>query len=58
MGKEVTWGCQCAAAVGLSVLVPLVQPVRINTRFVGVPWLGAEGPADQGKASVVFVSAE
>lgn len=39
--KQVTWGCQWAAAMGLSVLLPWVQPVRVSARFICVPgWEG------------------
>lgn len=52
--KQVTWGCQCAAAMGLSVLLPWVQPFGVSARFICVPGC----PAGQGQASVLFVCAE
>ena len=38
------------------MLVPSVQPVRINTSFILVPYAGGEGPADQKKASVLLAA--
>lgn len=57
VGKEVTWGCQCAAASG-SVCAGALGSACHDKYQVCVPWLRGEGPADQGNASVVFISTE
>lgn len=52
-----TWGCYFAAASG-SVCPGALGSACQDKCQVFVPWLGGEDPADQGNASVVFVSTE